>query len=389
MSNGLQENKTIDEKKFSTEIRSDKKNNSLVEKFFLVHDNHCNQEEKFSNALGYFDLLPRWNRSQISSIDLSIESNEKISEIESNLIIDNVPTMITVKPACINKVFYYPSKSEEILERHIFKLATNRKNIFFDEFDGLLIKFTVKELFDSLKYSKQSRNYTQLRHSLNVLLLSSYSIRKNFQDVNLESELEFKYIKSLKILPGDNRSKTVIIEPGHAMIEAIKKTNFRQFSFSDFCRLKSELARWMYLYLVFKYPNADKNKSSYTKPFKLNELLKMHGINNDFSNPLFVHKYKSTNNKRKALGQELLSKEQFIADQLRCSARDMRSALNQLYEQGHLNEKVKLISIKDGKDIRDYVFSLCLSKEFGNKQMLSNYTNKIISKCSLDPALTD
>lgn len=137
-------------------------------------------------------------------------------------------------------VEYFPTPADQVVEHLLIKLLAQEnaggmhgtRDVF-----GCMVRFRFSELFDLLKAAGCERNYTQIKHSLEVLAGVRLTIKTDRRNSHSEAILA-----SLTLPEGYNG---YCVARFHTLIAgAILANEYRQFPLDLWLSLRSSVSRW-------------------------------------------------------------------------------------------------------------------------------------------------
>jgi hypothetical protein len=227
------------------------------------------EQDDFSNAIDFWDNVPRYavSRQKMNELRLeggflplrTVEFHYRGQAYSAQI---HPARMVTKNDAgkATGTVEFYPSAREELIEHALRKLAADQQAGFFDKVDyrsGL--RFTLYQLRQELAEQGHSLRYDELIEGLRILALSSIEIMGKGRD---ESEC-FGISPYIPALVGvnrrdfDNDRKARWFVEFHPLVtDSINRLTYRQFNYERLMRCSTQLARWLLQQLVLKYTAA-------------------------------------------------------------------------------------------------------------------------------------
>lgn len=233
--------------------------------------NSVEQREKLSNAIPLWDCLPRYSMSRQQAQKMRKEGSlPPLLTIACKYLGQSLT--VQIQPARIfddakNVVEYYPSSSDELVEEALRKIATLQNQGFFEDDDSVHprsgVSFTIYQLREELRKQGHARSHKEIVLSLKILSRSIIEIsaedkRTKIYDVNPY----FSRLSSVSRsdLAEDPNAKWYV--EFHPLItKAISALDYRQYNYELMMSHSTQLARWLYKYLVMKFTYAETGKS--------------------------------------------------------------------------------------------------------------------------------
>lgn len=228
--------------------------------FFICNTEE--QREKLSNAIPVWDCLPRYSMSRKYAAKLQNQGifpqllNINFRYFKQDISIEIQPARIRDKSG--NIVEYYPGGPEEVLEEVLRKIASIQNQGFFESTkDGCRsgVSFTIYQLRNELKNIGHSRSHSEIVLSLKILSRSLIEIKTN--DKKNHAYHASPYFRSLSCVSKSDIEEDPKaqwhIEFHHLITKAIDTVEYRQFNFELMMSHSTQLARWIYKYLIIKY----------------------------------------------------------------------------------------------------------------------------------------
>ena len=226
--------------------------------------NTKDDREALSNAVDLWDSIPRYtvSRARMNSLRTA-EGFLDVMEVAFNY--RGRPLTAFIHPARIkdkdgNRVSYYPSAREELIEHALRKIAAEQHAGFFDEphyRSGA--RFSLGQLRKELEQQGHSLRYDELIEGLDILSLSAIEIVAT----NEAGEEAFARSTYLTALTGVKRKDYEADREArwaaqfHPLVtQSIDQVTYRQFNYRRLMACKTQLGRWLIGQLVLKYTQA-------------------------------------------------------------------------------------------------------------------------------------
>jgi hypothetical protein len=232
---------------------------------------NAGEEDDLSNAIDFWDSIPRYSISRQKMNDMRSEGGVlPIRTVEfhhrgRHYTAKIRPAQIEVSDAngksTGESIFYYPSAREELIEHALRKLAVEQHAGFFDRTDYRSgVGFTLHRLRKELIEQGHSMTYTDLVEGLEVLHYSFIDVIDPDSDPDDPSLVSQPYLPALakvnkKGRASDPEAKWFVQFHG-LVTDSINKITYRQFNYQRLMQCSSQLARWLMSQLVLKYTQA-------------------------------------------------------------------------------------------------------------------------------------
>lgn len=229
---------------------------------FLV--NTPNNKEALSNAVDLWDSIPRYavSRNRMNGMRTA-EGFLDVLEIPFNY--RGRPLTAMIHPARIrdkvgNRVSYYPSAREELIEHALRKISAEQNVGFFHQQTYRSgARFSLYQLRKELEQQGHSLRYDELIEGLDILSLSAIEIVASNDDGD-EAFARSTYLAALtgvkrKDYEADRDARWAA--QFHPLVtQSIDQVTYRQFNYQRLMRCSTQLARWLINQLVLKYTQA-------------------------------------------------------------------------------------------------------------------------------------
>lgn len=226
--------------------------------------NTGDQKDALSNAIDIWDSIPRYavTRMRMNSLRTTAGFLDTI-EIPFNyrgraLTAVVHPARIEREPG--NRVSYYPSAREELIEHALRKIAAQH-NAGFHDVKTLRsgVRFSLHQLRKELEVQGHSLRYDEIIEALDIMSLSAVEILAT----NEQGDKAFARSNYLSALTGvkrknydDDRASRWSAQFHPLVTQAIDQVAYRQFNYQRLMRCRSQVARWLLSQLVLKYTQA-------------------------------------------------------------------------------------------------------------------------------------
>ncbi|CAG0983771.1 hypothetical protein ANRL3_02306 [Anaerolineae bacterium] len=239
--------------------KSDAYSNNQLDLFQTFLCNTDLEKEKLSNAINFWDSVPRYS---ISRKEMNKRRDEKgnLPSLHLSFEYHGQPYIVKIQPARIDdgdkSIEYYPSANEELVEDTLRKLATRHGSGFFEKPSMRSgVAFTLYELREELSARGHARSYQEIIQYLTVLQRSHIEIRTG--EGKGESFVASNYLPTLaavsrKKLREDPNAKW--LAQFHPLVsQCIDQLTYRQFNYQTMMELPTQLARWIHKLLSIKF----------------------------------------------------------------------------------------------------------------------------------------
>lgn len=219
----------------------------------------------YSNSIGSIDFIPRFKRGNDAIIPVLGLKGRKLT-VENHYRAGRNELICKLKPALITRTskgvktehYAYPGDREEMIERVIFLIASNRGLEAIRNLGGVPrfgIYFTLYEIREELKKIKKTRSYDVIREALIVIRDSKTSICQ----INGDKEVSIThdiFADAVLEVSGTGRGRDrCCITFSDYVIEEIQQFNYRQYPFASINSHDTPLARFMHHYLTNTWLN--------------------------------------------------------------------------------------------------------------------------------------
>ena len=250
--------------KTESKVPAEAYSNKQLTLFQTFLANTGDQREALSNAIDIWDSIPRYavTRMRMNSLRTSAGFLDTI-EIPFNY--RGRALTAVIHPARIereegDRVSFYPSAREELVEHALRKIAAQHNAGFHDSKtlrSG--VKFSLHQLRKELEVQGHSLRYDEIVEALDILSLSAVEILAT----NEQGDKAFARSNYLSALTGvkrksyeDDRASRWSAQFHPLVTQAIDQVAYRQFNYQRLMQCRSQLARWLLSQLVLKYTQA-------------------------------------------------------------------------------------------------------------------------------------
>ena len=234
---------------------------SLFQGFLANTDD---EREALSNAVDLWDSIPRYaiSRARMNAMRTA-EGFLDVMELPFNYRGKALTAVIypaRVKGKNGERVSYYPSAREELIEHALRKISAEQHAGFFHQPSYRSgARFSLGQLRRELEQQGHSLRYGELVEGLDILSLSAIEIVAT----NADGEEAFARSTYLAALTGVKRKDYEADRDArwaaqfHPLVtQSIDQVTYRQFNYQRLMRCNTQLARWLIGQLVLKYTQA-------------------------------------------------------------------------------------------------------------------------------------
>lgn len=230
--------------------------------------------ENLSNTIDLWDSIPKYSCSARAQSALRDTSNrlpvyQRTFHHRPSPKGDNPTFTCTVllQPASIlvdgNRVDYYPSTDEELVEEVLRKIFADQNFGFHDPARGeSWVRFSLNMIRAELANRGRTRSIEEIKRSLEIL-------SRTVLDVTIEGRGSKQTVYTNPIINDltrvtrdmwkeDRKAMWMVRLPG-LLSASINKLTYRQFNYAVLMSLNSQLARWLHKRLSHEYTNAHLN----------------------------------------------------------------------------------------------------------------------------------
>lgn len=309
-------------------------------------------DDGYSQTIDLYDIAPRFVVTPTT--DPAFFSKP----IRHNFSHRNVNYRITVRPAQITKDdgsegFAFPGEREQIIEKVIRKIATQKGRLNLNK-DDIILRFTIHEIRMELVRVNHSFTYAEIKEALRVLHSSIIEIQR--VDENKETRIVSASAFPTMILRfglSDEQDTHLSFNP--LVATAIKNLHFRQISYETEMSLPTALSRWLYT-RIFQ-----------TLVHKRDELV--HKADGNYLS-LYANQIKDS----AGLGTWKRERDLF---------RFIERNFDSLISEG-LIEYFERENVKEGRKIADAIFHLKISDKFRNQLLVSAEKAKLVELIAVE-----
>ena len=226
--------------------------------------NTGDEREALSNAVDLWDSIPRYaiSRARMNAMRTA-EGFLDVMELPFNYRGKALTAVIypaRVKDKNGERVSYYPSAREELIEHALRKISAEQHAGFFHQPSYRSgARFSLGQLRRELEQQGHSLRYGELVEGLDILSLSAIEIVAT----NADGEEAFARSTYLAALTGVKRKDYEADRDArwaaqfHPLVtQSIDQVTYRQFNYQRLMRCNTQLARWLIGQLVLKYTQA-------------------------------------------------------------------------------------------------------------------------------------
>ncbi len=219
---------------------------------------------ELSHAIDLWDSIPRYSISRARMNTLRTAEGF-LESLEIPFRYRGHDFTAVIHPARVKgrdgqRVSYYPSAREELVEHALRKIAIDSQAGFFDTVDYRSgVSFSLHTLRKELENQGHSLRYDEIIEALDILALSNIEV----VTINKDGDETFARSTYLAALSGVKRKDYDADRSArwaaqfHPMVtRSIDRVTYRQFNYQRLMRCRSQLARWLLSQLVLKYTQA-------------------------------------------------------------------------------------------------------------------------------------
>tara|TARA_B100000749_G_C18435010_1_gene469670 strand:+ start:991 stop:2061 length:1071 start_codon:yes stop_codon:yes gene_type:complete len=292
------------------ELTTRQKDSLQMDLFTLVDE--CEGElDRYSNAIGDIEVIPRYIRGKNSPIKLTdvTESEEVVKRnpymVNGNELVCEVHPATVTRKEKGKQITYlmYPGDREEIIEQVLFMLASNgglTKHAIPGSAPRYGVQFSLYQIREELKKIGKTKSYDMIRESLIILRDSKIRISQNKNSKSMTITNDVFSAAALETTGTGRARDRCFISFSDYVVEQIASSNYRQYNFDRVLNHKATLARFLHRYIHWNWRNASAGGR-----FKM-----------------------ETNRVMSAFGKSHLTMERM--------RRDLRDALHLMVESGHI-----------------------------------------------------
>lgn len=249
---------------------------SLFQTFFVNGE----EKEHVSNTIEFWDSVPRYSVSRQAMVRMR-DSTGRLDTLELTFHCNGKPFKAVIRPARIDKVDYYPSANEELVEEALRKIAAQQSCGFHEPEQRTGVVFTLYQLREELRKSGHARSCSEIVQSLDILSLAFCEIRGGEKMKGFERSAYFPRLSAVSRADYNQDSSAKWYVQFHPLVTAsIDKLTYRQFNYQQLMRHSTQLARWIHRQLILKYTFA-----SVTQTFEMrySTIFRDSGMLNNYS----------------------------------------------------------------------------------------------------------
>lgn len=255
---------TPNRKKRVAPIPPEARANQQLSLFQTLLANTDAERGELSNAIDLWDSIPRYSISRVRMSALRTAEGF-LEDIEVPFRYRGHDFTAIIRPARVTgkdgqRVSYYPSAREELVEHALRKIATDQQAGFFDTVDyrsGVI--FSLYALRKELESQGHSLRYDQIIEALDILSLSSIDVvaRNKDGDEGFDRSTYLAALSGVRRKDYDaDRSARWAAQFHHLVTRSIDRVTYRQFNYQRLMQCRTQLARWLLGQLVLKYTQA-------------------------------------------------------------------------------------------------------------------------------------
>lgn len=234
--------------------------------FTLVDE--CEGElDRYSNAIGDIEVIPRYIRGKNSPIKLTdvAASDEVVKRnpymVNGNELVCEVHPATVVRKEEGKLVTYlmYPGDREEIIEQVLFMLASNgglTKRAVPGSAPRYGVQFSLYQIREELKKIGKTKPYDVIRESLIILRDSKIRISQNKNSKSMTITNDVFSAAALETTGTGRARDRCFISFSDYVVDQIASSNYRQYSFDRVLGHKATLARFLHRYIQWNWRNA-------------------------------------------------------------------------------------------------------------------------------------
>ena len=247
-----------------SDIPPDAFNNKQLALFQTFLANSVDQRDQVSNAIDIWDSIPRYAVTKIRMNSMRTQAGF-LEAIEVPFNYRGRALTAMIHPARIavrggERVSFYPSAREELIEHALRKIAAQQSSGFHDSKTHRAgARFSLHQLRRELELQGHSLRYDEITQGLDILSLSAIEILAT-NEVGDKAFARSTYLSALsgvkrKDYDADRTSKwSAQFHP--LVAQAIDQVTYRQFNYQRLMQCRTQLARWLMSQLVLKYTQA-------------------------------------------------------------------------------------------------------------------------------------
>lgn len=233
---------------------------SLFQSFFA----NGAEKEHVSNTIEFWDSVPRYSVSRQAMTRIR-DLTGRLDTLELTFHCNGKPFKAVIRPARIDKLDYYPSANEELVEEALRKIAAQQSYGFHEPSQRSGVAFTLYQLREELRKRGHARSYSEIVQSLDILSLAFIEIRGGEKMKGFERSAYFPRLSAVSRADYDQDASAKWYVQFHPLVSAsIDKLTYRQFNYHQLMQHSTQLTRWIHRQLILKYTFA-----SITRPFEM------------------------------------------------------------------------------------------------------------------------
>ena len=298
-----------------------------------------NEPKEVSNTVELWDSIPKYffTPKQVEKLRTSTGHADPYKWEYSH---NGLPCMVKIQPALIEQEdgsykAFFPSVTEELIEEALKRIFTAQQYAIHNPKEAeSWIKFSLTMIYKELKARGRTRNYKEIKHSIEVMsscIISFYNGKKEIwrgtilQDIITVDREEYL---------ADTNSHHMARLPLF-ISHGINNLEYRQFNYNRLMNCNEQLTRWIYKRLINRFKQA-----SYMNNY--------HFMYSEIKGCGLLQQAKEERNRQKVI-----------------------SALNELQKSSILmNYEIDIR--KEGRKIKDIKYTLFASGDFIKEQKAAN-----------------
>lgn len=226
--------------------------------------NTTDEREALSNAVDLWDSVPRYSvpRSRMNEMRTP-EGFLEVLEVPFKY--RGKELVAVIHPARIQdrkgeRLSYYPSAREELIEHALRRIAAEQEGGFFDGAKHRSgARFSLWQLRQELRRQGHSIPYDELVEGLDILSLASIEIQATGEDGSaaFARSTYLGALTGVKRADYDKDRDARWLAQFHPLVtQSIGQVAYRQFNYKRLMGCNTQLARWLLSQLVLKYTQA-------------------------------------------------------------------------------------------------------------------------------------
>lgn len=212
-------------------------------------------EREFSNTVELYDFIPKYHWEKVQRI------NDKfLNSLEREFECRGVKYKVKIRPASVEdrngiKLYYYPSKREELVEDALRKFVAEGQGVFLDEQAG--VTFSLYQLQEELKRNGHSYSKDQIKDALLICARTNMTVTSE----NGTSILVSNLFETLGLQTRDDRKdqgnkSRAFVRFNSLVTKSITSRTFRQLNYEKVMSYKNVIARQTHKRMSHNYLQA-------------------------------------------------------------------------------------------------------------------------------------